>query len=214
VVVPAEAAAPEFCRVLGQVAPEVRFEVSLPAAWNGRLYMFGNGGFAGESFTAPNRVPRRNAALAKGFAVAQTNTGHDADKEPLASFASSPQKLVDYAFRAVVEQYCMVCHNGELKTAGLELDKANFDTPPADAPVFEKVIRKVRTGEMPPGAVRVREELAELFGDPFRADHHVLPAQRECFVETNPRPARLHHARRDGSDSWSRWTLKTRKPPI
>lgn len=101
VVVPAEAGAPEFCRVVGQVPPEVRFEVSLPAAWNGRLYMFGNGGYAGESLTAANRVARRNLALAKGFAVAQTNTGHDADREPLASFAGSPQKLVDYAYRAV-----------------------------------------------------------------------------------------------------------------
>ena len=101
VVVPADAGVPEFCRVVGQVAPEVRFEVSLPAAWNGRLYMFGNGGYAGESLTAPNRVARRNAALAKGFAVTQTNTGHDADREPLASFAGNPQKLADYAYRAV-----------------------------------------------------------------------------------------------------------------
>jgi feruloyl esterase len=101
VVVPADAGTPEFCRVLGLVSPEIRFEVGLPAAWNGRLYMFGNGGYAGESLTAANRVTRRNLALSKGFAVAQTNTGHDAEREPLASFASSPQKLVDYAYRAV-----------------------------------------------------------------------------------------------------------------
>jgi feruloyl esterase len=101
VVVPAAAGAAGFCRVVGLVPPEVRFEVSLPADWNGRLYMFGNGGFAGESLAAANRVARRNTALAKGFAVAQTNTGHDAEREPLASFAGSPQKLVDYAYRAV-----------------------------------------------------------------------------------------------------------------
>jgi feruloyl esterase len=101
VVVPAAAGTPEHCRVVGLIAPEIRFEVGLPAAWNGRLYMFGNGGFAGESFAAPNRAARRGAALAKGFAVAQTNTGHDAEREPLASFAASPQKVVDYAYRAV-----------------------------------------------------------------------------------------------------------------
>lgn len=101
VAVPADGPTPPSCRVLGLIPPEIRFEVSLPAEWNGRLYMFGNGGFAGESFAGPNRVTRRNAALAKGFAVAQTNTGHDAEREPLASFASSPQKLVDYAYRAV-----------------------------------------------------------------------------------------------------------------
>src|SRR5687767_11171 len=40
---------PEYCRVVGLIQPELRFEVTLPAAWNGRLYMFGNGGYAGEA---------------------------------------------------------------------------------------------------------------------------------------------------------------------
>ena len=98
---PASAAAPEFCRVLGQIQPEILFEVSLPANWNRRLYMFGNGGFAGESLEAPPRVATRNAALKQGFAVAQTNTGHDAVREPLGSFAVNSQKLYDFAFRAI-----------------------------------------------------------------------------------------------------------------
>ena len=40
---------PEHCRVTGLIAPEMRFEVNLPANWNRRFYMHGNGGFAGES---------------------------------------------------------------------------------------------------------------------------------------------------------------------
>jgi feruloyl esterase len=99
--VPANDPVPEFCHVQGLILPEVRFEVSLPRSWNGRLYMFGNGGFAGESMTAGGRVVRREAALAKGFAVVSTNTGHDAAREPGASFATNPQKLIDYAYRAV-----------------------------------------------------------------------------------------------------------------
>jgi feruloyl esterase len=91
----------DSCVVQGLIQPEVRFEVGLPGSWNGRLYMFGNGGYAGESLAATARVARRDAALAKGFATAQTNTGHDAAREPLASFAASPQKLSDYAYRAV-----------------------------------------------------------------------------------------------------------------
>ena len=90
-----------YCRVSGLVQPEIRFEVSLPVAWNGRLYMFGNGGFAGESLTAGFRASRRTLAVTKGFVAAQTNTGHDASREPLASFAAHPQKLSDYAYRAV-----------------------------------------------------------------------------------------------------------------
>ena len=77
---------PAHCRVTGVLAPEIAFEVSLPAHWNGRFYMIGNGGHAGESLEDPNRVAQRNAALQAGFAFAQTNTGHDARKEPGATF--------------------------------------------------------------------------------------------------------------------------------
>ncbi|MBI3207443.1 MAG: tannase/feruloyl esterase family alpha/beta hydrolase [Candidatus Solibacter usitatus] len=90
-----------FCRVLIQVMPEIRIEVSLPDQWNRRMYMFGNGGFAGENLEAANRVANRNTAIAAGFVVAQTNTGHDAQREPGASFAVNPQKLLDYAFRSL-----------------------------------------------------------------------------------------------------------------
>ncbi len=96
-IVTARAPVPEYCKVTGQILPEVRFEISLPASWNGRLYMFGNGGYAGEN---PRGQPR-DQALAAGFAVAQTDTGHDSSREPLGTFAVNPQKLIDYAYRAV-----------------------------------------------------------------------------------------------------------------
>jgi feruloyl esterase len=100
-VLPTSADVPGYCRVIGLIQPEIRFEVNLPATWNGRLYMFGNGGYAGESIDAPARQNTAKRALARGFATAQTNTGHEAQVEPLGTFAASPQKLVDYAFRAV-----------------------------------------------------------------------------------------------------------------
>ncbi|MEJ0008228.1 MAG: tannase/feruloyl esterase family alpha/beta hydrolase [Steroidobacteraceae bacterium] len=100
--VAATAEVPAHCQVSGVLAPEIAFEVSLPAHWNGRFYMIGNGGHAGESLQDPGRVSQRNAALQAGFAFAQTNTGHDARKEPGASFVmSNPQKAIDYAYRAV-----------------------------------------------------------------------------------------------------------------
>jgi tannase/feruloyl esterase len=100
-IVAASPDAPEYCRVSGLIQPEVRFEVSLPSTWNGRLYMFGNGGYAGEALDATARVATARRALARGFAAVQTNTGHDATIEALGSFAASPQKFVDYASRAV-----------------------------------------------------------------------------------------------------------------
>jgi feruloyl esterase len=63
--------------------------------------MFGNGGYAGESLDAPGRATTAQRAVARGFAAVQTNTGHDAAAEPLGTFAASPQKFVDYAYRAV-----------------------------------------------------------------------------------------------------------------
>jgi feruloyl esterase len=98
----ADGATPANCRVTGMLDPEIAFEVSLPAKWNGRFYMIGNGGHAGESLEDPGRVAQRNAALQQGFAFAQTNTGHDARKEAGASFVmSNPEKAIDYAYRAV-----------------------------------------------------------------------------------------------------------------
>jgi len=99
--VPAADGVPEHCRVTGLIAPEVRFELNLPANWNRRFYMHGNGGFAGETPEFGPRPMYRANALKQGFAVVQTNTGHDAQAEPLASFAANYQKRVDYAFRAV-----------------------------------------------------------------------------------------------------------------
>ena len=99
--IPASGDIPEYCHVTGQILPEVRFELSLPTAWNNRFYMFGNGGYAGENLSSPQRANTRRIALKRGFAAAQTNTGHDAVVEPLGTFAVNRQKLLDYAWRAV-----------------------------------------------------------------------------------------------------------------
>ena len=98
----ADGSTPAFCRVSGVLAPEIAFEVGMPARWNGRFYMIGNGGHAGDALDNPGRVAQRNEALSLGFAFAQTNTGHYSSEEPGASFVlSNPQKAIDYAYRAV-----------------------------------------------------------------------------------------------------------------
>lgn len=100
--IPADSAAPAHCRVNGVIDPEVAFEVNLPAMWNGRFYMIGNGGHAGEAPDDPGRAAQRAQALQYGFVMASTNTGHFASKEPGATFVlSNPQKAIDYAYRAV-----------------------------------------------------------------------------------------------------------------
>jgi len=99
--VPATADAPEHCRVSGQVLPQVGFEVGLPTQWNGRFYMFGNGGYAGEALDSVARRATAARAMRLGYATAQTDTGHSAATEPLGAFAADRQKLLDYAFRSL-----------------------------------------------------------------------------------------------------------------
>lgn len=100
----ATATVPEHCRITGTIPAEIGFEINLPTQWNGRLWMYGNGGFAGEDANAPREVDSRAAGLSKGFATARTDTGHLDAKEPLASFAyNRVDKLIDHGYRAVHE---------------------------------------------------------------------------------------------------------------
>jgi mono/diheme cytochrome c family protein len=55
--------------------------------------------------------------------------------------------------RATLDTYCVSCHNQRLKTGGLALDTLDLSRVPADAGAWEKVIRKVRTGAMPPAGM-------------------------------------------------------------
>ncbi len=52
--------------------------------------------------------------------------------------------------RALLDQYCVTCHNERLQTAGLTLDALDVTNVAADAEVWEKVVRKLRAGAMPP----------------------------------------------------------------
>ena len=59
------------------------------------------------------------------------------------------------AHRAVLDRYCVTCHNQRTKTAGLALDGMDLGAVPDSAEVWEKVIKKVRSSAMPPqGAPR------------------------------------------------------------
>ncbi len=52
--------------------------------------------------------------------------------------------------RALINQYCVTCHNEKAKTAGLMLDKLDVDNVGPHAETWEKVVRKLRVGAMPP----------------------------------------------------------------
>ncbi len=92
---------PALCRVAGILRPtsdsEIRFEVWLPATgWNGRLLGVGNGGFAGA-------IGYRQFAiyLKRGFAVAGSDAGHQAESADASWAFGHPEKIKDFGWRAV-----------------------------------------------------------------------------------------------------------------
>jgi hypothetical protein len=53
-------------------------------------------------------------------------------------------------YRVVLDRYCVGCHNEEVRTAELLLDRADLEDISKEPEVWEKVVRKLRTGAMPP----------------------------------------------------------------
>jgi hypothetical protein len=67
----------------------------------------------------------------------------------------TPRPAPASAYTAVLQKYCATCHNRRLATAQLALDAVDVARPAERVDVWEKVIRKLRTGSMPPpGAPR------------------------------------------------------------
>src|SRR5580704_12179438 len=54
------------------------------------------------------------------------------------------------AEHALLDEYCFTCHQGAGAPAGLELDKLDLTHIEKNADTWEKVVRKVRAGMMPP----------------------------------------------------------------
>src|SRR5258706_13448531 len=72
-----------------------------------------------------------------------------------ASLSARAQSASPQQASAAIGKYCATCHNARLDTAGLVLDPAAVTDVPAGAERWEKVIRKLRAGSMPPpGAPR------------------------------------------------------------
>ena len=85
-----------ICRVAGTVAPQIKFEVWLPAGgWNGKFQGVGNGGLAGTIGYGAMRT-----ALATGYATASTDTGHVSTDT---TWFTNEQQTIDNGHRAIHE---------------------------------------------------------------------------------------------------------------
>lgn len=86
-----------YCYVRGILPPAIGFHVQLPLrdAWNGRFLKWGDGGKDGDLDFADGRV-------AEGYAVANSNMGHDNGAESGSSFGwNNLQAEIDFGYRAV-----------------------------------------------------------------------------------------------------------------
>jgi len=94
-------AIPAFCRVALKLTPsadsDIRAEVWLPVSgWNRKLQAAGNGGLGGAI-----SYPALAAAVGAGYAAVATDTGHVGGNADFV--AGHPEKLIDFAYRAIHE---------------------------------------------------------------------------------------------------------------
>ena len=92
--------------------------------------------------------------------------------------------------RRLLDRYCVTCHNERLKTAGLRLDEIDVTRPGVEPEVWEKVVRKLHTGIMPPATA----------SQPSKADRRALltflEAELDAAALAHPNPGRTETLRR------------------
>ncbi|HWA23618.1 MAG TPA: DUF1592 domain-containing protein [Caulobacterales bacterium] len=85
----------------------------------------------------------------------------------------------------LIDQYCLGCHNDRLRTAGLSLAALDVGHVANDAATWEKVVRKLRTGAMPPVGARRPDRAAAL---EFVS---AITARLDRAAAANPDPGRV-----------------------
>ena len=107
---------------------------------------------------------------------------------PAAVAPVSPAPAADT--QAAIAKYCTTCHNERVKTAGLVLDPASVTHPADQSETWEKVLRQLRAGTMPPpGAARPPQTF-------YTRAAAYLARELEAGAAARPNPGVLPLARR------------------
>jgi hypothetical protein len=113
---------------------------------------------SGDVMTTPHVVQqRRRARLAMGWvavaaalliaaAVSVQTQGHT-------GAAAGPGALSASEAQALLDRYCVTCHNDRMQTGALSLDRLEVGRTGRDPEIWERVVRKLRTGMMPPSGM-------------------------------------------------------------
>ena len=88
-------------------------------------------------------------------------------------------------FAPLINDYCVACHNQRVKTAGIAFDTVDLGDVSKDADLWEKALRKLRGGMMPPPGARRPE--------PAAVETFVAALERELdsAAARNPNPGRV-----------------------
>src|SRR5688572_19660225 len=108
-VIPAEGALPVYCRVDGVMEKrvgaggkpyQIAFAVGLPEQWNGRFMFQGGGGLNGILHAPLGNNTGGTPAIAQGFAVATTDSGHRASGPFDGSFLADQLATLNFLYEA------------------------------------------------------------------------------------------------------------------
>ena len=120
-------------------------------------------------------------------------SAEQAVRQQLSGPTSSPAAgalLPASSHRALLDRYCVSCHSDRAKTGGLSLERIDPSKPDAEPEVWEKVVRKVHTGTMPPPNMP----------QPSKDDRHALVAWLQTELDeasaAKPNPGRTETLRR------------------
>ena len=104
-------ATPDYCRVLGTIAPIdpaaqlINFQLNLPLQWNRKALQYGGGGFNGTLVTGlaalRDAAPGDPLPLTRGYVTLGTDSGHQSSASPAsepAAFALNDEMLVNFAY--------------------------------------------------------------------------------------------------------------------
>lgn len=113
------------------------------------------------------------------------------------ALSAAPQQAVKPApaanpNQALINRYCATCHNQKLRTAKLALDVLDLSHPEKDALIWERAIRKLRGGMMPPpGAPRPPLEAVNTL-----ATYLEDSLDKAAAADPNPGSVRIHRLNR------------------
>ena len=95
-----------FCKVLGAIhpvdpkAPDILFQLNLPANWNGKALQMGGGGYNGRLVTGEDGRfpdPKKPLPLGQGYATFGSDSGHETKPgEDMAAFAANAEALRNF----------------------------------------------------------------------------------------------------------------------